>query len=112
MKTEEIYQRVRQHLIEQETRSENAHECLYRGPNGMKCAVGCLIDDEHYTADLEGLSVVRADKVTYAIAQSIGRSLTIEDVTLLNSLQRFHDNAKPETWHDRLPETYDEWKNT
>lgn len=29
--------------------------CLYRGPGGLRCAVGWLLPDEYYTPDLEGL---------------------------------------------------------
>ena len=31
--------------------------CLYRGPNGSKCAIGCLIPDEEYKDSMEGKSV-------------------------------------------------------
>jgi hypothetical protein len=32
-------------------------ECLYRGPNGTRCAVGLLIPDEAYFPALEGMNV-------------------------------------------------------
>lgn len=34
-------------------KSSKAGVCLYRGPDGKKCAVGHLIDDAHYTEELE-----------------------------------------------------------
>lgn len=34
----------------------NLHECLYRGPNGRKCAVGMFIPDDKYSERMEGKS--------------------------------------------------------
>ena len=31
--------------------------CMYRGPDGMKCAIGHLISDENYSVDLENKRV-------------------------------------------------------
>ena len=33
--------------------------CLYRGPNGTKCAVGALIPDELYKEEIEGWNINR-----------------------------------------------------
>lgn len=32
--------------------------CLYRTPDGHACAVGCLISDDDYTPELEGLGTI------------------------------------------------------
>ena len=44
---------VKNHLLTQMTKSMEENEfgdtqCLYRGPNGTKCAIGALITDEEY----------------------------------------------------------------
>jgi hypothetical protein len=53
-----ISERIRDHLLTQRAVSKvNSGPCLYRAPNGLKCAVGCLIADEHYIADFEGAGV-------------------------------------------------------
>lgn len=60
--------------------------CLYRGPGGLKCAMGFLIDDE--TAQkYEG---VRADRVAYCLrwSQKLGQ--------LADALQGAHDTAPPD----------------
>jgi len=37
--------------------SSNDDICMYRGPDGLKCAVGWLIPDDQYTSDMEGHSI-------------------------------------------------------
>ncbi|TPL42591.1 hypothetical protein [Mesorhizobium sp. B2-4-5] len=39
----------------QRSYSETEMACLYRGPNGRKCAIGHLIDDGDYTSDMDAL---------------------------------------------------------
>lgn len=53
MTLQEIYSTVRQHLLTQNARSAKNGNCLYRGPNGTKCAAGALIPDEIYTPSIE-----------------------------------------------------------
>lgn len=38
-------------------RSENDKICLYRGPNGRRCAAGWLLPDSKYKSSLEGKGV-------------------------------------------------------
>ncbi|MGG7519432.1 hypothetical protein ACQ3G6_16250, partial [Allorhizobium undicola] len=52
---QEIFDVVYRGLQEQGfRRSENNYRCAYRSSEGLKCAVGQLIPDERYSADLEG----------------------------------------------------------
>lgn len=45
-----ILNQVWEHLIEQNAacKDEITDKCLYRSPDGLKCAVGCLIADDEY----------------------------------------------------------------
>ena len=54
MTNQEAYNKVCAHLAKQGRRSEDKGRCLYRGPGGLMCAVGCLIPDELYHGDMEG----------------------------------------------------------
>ena len=48
MNIQEIFDTVSVHLLTQNEKSQESdfyRSCLYRGPNGTKCAVGCLIKD-------------------------------------------------------------------
>jgi hypothetical protein len=57
--------------------------CMYRTPNGDKCAVGCLISNTDYSRTLEG-------KVSDFIYDLVP-SLQMHDCGLLCSLQHAHD---------------------
>lgn len=100
MTRQEIFTKVSTHLLTQGVRATGPRGCSYRGDNGTKCAVGCLISDEHYTKGLEGGSVDSL-VVQEALANS-GIDLDSESRSLLSSLQRLHDNCGPLTWADGL----------
>ncbi len=57
MTKQEIFDKVKAHLLAQGKRAVNGDgNCMYRGMDGTKCAVGCLIPDELYTPLLENHS--------------------------------------------------------
>lgn len=76
--------------------------CAYRGENDTRCAVGCLIPDEFYSSDIEGLRVSceLSDKgtdnertlVNVLYASGVQHS----QFDLLGSLQDAHDFYMPE----------------
>lgn len=52
---QEIFNKVATHLLTQGKRSVASDgSCMYRGPEGTKCAIGCLIEDDEYHPLLEG----------------------------------------------------------
>lgn len=88
MNDQEIFDTVAEHLFRQGTRAYDVDQgCLYRGPNGTKCAVGCLIRDNDYTPKMENKSV-------YALEEDglLPEYLT-KNVKLMSSLQMVHDTA-------------------
>lgn len=107
-----ISERIRDHLIKQKTRASKPYNdddlactqtfCAYRGDSGTMCAVGCLIEDEHYTPDMERKNAGSHD-VSNGVAKSLGIDLDLEcaddDETrriyafigMLDSWQNFHD---------------------
>lgn len=101
-----VFNKVVAHLHAQGTRScdDRKHFCVYRGANGMKCAVGALIPDEHYNPKAEGAPVSallhpsRYDDVSQeqqeALRGMLERSgFSKEDYPFLLALQKPHDNA-------------------
>lgn len=70
------------HCMEQKVRSVDTRDCLYRGPNGTKCAVGCLIPDDLYHEDMEGSSGA-------GVVMSIGWAHL--SMGLIDSIQNAHD---------------------
>lgn len=110
---QEIYNKVKAHLLKQGVRSQFVREdgtteaCAYRGPNGNMCAVGCLIDDEHFN-NLYNRSWVGSDDVgTMLINSGVAPATAWEDdydptLALLTDLQRLHDQDPVETWESSL----------
>lgn len=56
MNNQEVFDKVVEHLVAQGQPAREGFKCFYRGPNGTKCAVGCLIPDELYDEAMEGRS--------------------------------------------------------
>ena len=95
MTNQEAFDKVTAHLLKQQVKSYSQEEgCMYRGPNGTMCAVGCLIPDEDYRPKFEGLSV-RPTKLQTThkgykeLAEAVGK-LGVSP-WLLYCLQRVHD---------------------
>jgi hypothetical protein len=90
----EIFDIAKAHLLTQKARSISEEDacCQYRGPNGLKCAVGCFIPDDKYTPLIEGKPVdplfARYTKKPYW--------------TLLADIQGIHDGWEPEDWEQQL----------
>jgi hypothetical protein len=54
---QEVFDQVANHLLTQNKRSVSATDntlCVYRSPDGLKCAAGCLIADDEYDPRMEG----------------------------------------------------------
>ncbi len=67
--------------------------CMYRGPDGMMCAVGALITDNNYGPHLEGLTVTSGGRphVKDAIRNSTRMKFSAADWYALARAQLFHD---------------------
>jgi hypothetical protein len=68
------------------SRSEYDGDCLYRGPDGSKCAAGVLIPDELYNPRFEGTAADQKD--VGSILSRLGH-----DLSLVRDLQVVHDEA-------------------
>lgn len=102
---QQVFDKVAAHLLAQKITSSKSHivggSCLYRGPNGTKCAVGCLIPDDLYEPSMEGKSVPGSGDFDMYLS-TVGKVLTqiVEKDTfpLLAALQLLHDTIKPDNW--------------
>lgn len=52
---QQAFDKMLAHVRQQGRPSMNGTACLYRGPGGRMCAVGCLIPDNCYDMNLEGM---------------------------------------------------------
>lgn len=81
---QEVFDFVTEHLLTQGKQSYQG-SCLYRGPNRTACAVGCLLTDEEYTPNMEGVSA-------YDLQVHLLSSFWKEHQRLLQDLQSAHDD--------------------
>lgn len=97
---QDAFDKVAAHLLSQKTQSLNAsgQRCAYRSPEGHKCAIGALIDDEHYAVEIENLRC-NQDPVIKALKES---GYPVSDKTFYLHLQYIHDAELPSFWANNL----------
>lgn len=109
---QEIYNKVRAHLLKQGKRSfytcGDSQICAYRSPDDLKCAVGCLILDQYYTNSSEGFVCTSSNVVTALSASGVDMG---EDGTrsLLLQLQSLHDYRDCTAWESALDDIAEEF---
>lgn len=107
MTDQEMFNKIVTHLLTQKVRSEGCDAdgtttCLYRGPDGAKCAVGVLIADEHYTPSLENKVVTSWPVSKALVASGVTNANRPRTQMLLAACQGVHDTVKPRQWKERL----------
>lgn len=122
----QISERLRDHLIKQEQQSSYASGiCLYRGPNGLMCAVGALIHDEFYNQEFENNSFFASEEIQQAVFESLVKDgIVIQEdqeqtvVALLQKWQEYHDGRydlwirfdeeynSPQSFHEEMMEQF------
>ncbi len=111
MTNQEVFDKVARHLLTQGKRAVSASQpgkCQYRGADGLKCAVGCLIQDEYYSADFEGaaapsmtergLSGTDERQRDLLIASLEASGIVPDNWPILVRLQMVHDERSPKDW--------------
>ena len=100
MNKQEVFTRVVQHLLKQGAKSLSyTGSCRYRGEEGRRCAVGCLITGEAYDRGIEGY---RADSGVVILALEESGINARQMLPLLSDLQTVHDKRDPVDWLDEL----------
>ncbi len=92
MTNQEVYDRVKAHQAAQPTIAWFGNRCVYRGKDGKRCAVGCLIPEERYERRFEDVSLsnMRCTDIRDAILSAAG--LTLDQLPLAIALQKAHDS--------------------
>ena len=89
---QQIFEASASHLLTQMQQSKVPDGgCLYRGPNGLKCAAGIFISDEEYPSFPER---VWDEAVEHRINEN-----NIQKYNLISDLQDIHDYTQPENWY-------------
>jgi hypothetical protein len=109
-KAQHTFDQVAAHLIEQGEKSltavdddsEFAH-CVYRGPNGLRCAIGFCISNEDYDIRMEEKSL--ASQINFApgltVLDKVGAQY-YRNAAFLNLLQLIHDCSSVLEWPESL----------
>jgi len=97
MTNQEIFDKIVAHLRQQKARSVEGNVCLYRSTDGLKCAVGCLINNNAYALELEG-KAVGAIEVRSALLVSGIPADDENTISMLRRLQSTHDDKHPDRW--------------
>lgn len=94
MTAQEVFDTVVRHLHAQGRAARRAGDqmCMYRTDDGLRRAVGCLISDDEYTPDMEGMTV------TQLMDNGQATSVMYEHYDLLKELQDVHDTS--DNWHN------------
>lgn len=102
---QKTFNKVYEHLITQGAKSLNGDgDTAYRGCDERRCAIGVLIDDEHYSPDFEGGSVWAT-----GVYQSVQKSGWGVEIDLLEALQDIHDVVAPDEWSNSLRSCAELW---
>tara|TARA_R100000742_G_C4279416_1_gene103928 strand:+ start:2735 stop:3115 length:381 start_codon:yes stop_codon:yes gene_type:complete len=107
MKKKEVFKTVATHLLKQNKQcvDEDGNECRYREGSGIfqqSCAIGVLIDDDHYEELLLEGKDGDHPAVIRAVEGSLKTSITNKDRQLLLSLQSIHDYDPETAWRKKL----------
>lgn len=111
MTNQELFDRVKEHLLTQRAKSGVANPeyvvagggalftCFYRMPDTtLRCAIGCLIPDERYMGSLEYKPAGR-----WEVQSAAGLSRDIAgQLALVLELQLCHDDFAVTDWELRL----------
>jgi hypothetical protein len=105
---QQIFDIVATHLRKQGRKSMYKNQiddlsCAYRGQDGAKCAVGCLILDSEYNPRFEGINIrlLLLSPVECGVPQSLVERL-MPHYELLRSLQFVHDYNDVPFWEKQL----------
>lgn len=90
-----VFDTVAKHLLIQGEQAFDTQrgQCCYLARDGKMCAVGCLIGDDEYQTDMEGLDAAALFQVTDAQPAHCD---------LLGALQSIHDSEHPRNWKVNL----------
>lgn len=106
MNKQEIFNRIAVHLLSQKDRSVDDsvddYQCVYRGPGGIKCAIGCLITDDAYTDKLENNNIYDYKVQSALIKSGVIDRADASVIDFLARMQEIHDDTDVVDWKRAL----------
>lgn len=100
--------KIEQHLIQQKAKSiaigdKGQTQCMYRGDNGLMCAVGCLVEDKNYNREMESCAVVH---LRYEHNVMLPEDIAVQELAMW---QRYHDGTAYYAYSDGQQFSYQSW---
>ena len=112
MNRQEVFNTIVNHARQQKCRSieKTGFLCLYRlnrnATDKIRCFIGALIKDEHYTEYLENKTIYDPEIKNALKLSGIGISIDNydDDDVFLIDIQRIHDDCNPDEWEINFKE--------
>lgn len=79
---------------------ENDFRCMYRAPDGCKCAAGHILPDNDYNSNMEGHTFLY-------IYENFELSFTLGNADIVSDLQGIHDFRSVDDWEKGFAEVAD-----
>lgn len=106
MTNQTAFNRVVRALRRQKRRSSDGEKgCLYRGPHGLKCAIGHLIPDRVYNEKMENRNPFNL----CGGSPYLRRLFRDCNLTFLDELQVIHDQTDPLFWEQKWEQLALRW---
>jgi hypothetical protein len=100
MTINDVFDKVVEHMLKQNQRAvDKDNRCMYKTEDGLKCAVGCLINDTNYSTTLEHQSIRSIEAALKLSGVPVESSRVLR---LLEDLQEVHDHTDPNMWYFAL----------
>jgi hypothetical protein len=102
MNTQEAFTTIVTHLAKQAKKAlsvgdGSASYCMYRSPEGLKCALGCLIPDDLYEPAMDSGMGMQASLLLDRYP-ALKKVLSDVDVQMLGDMQFLHDSCIVSEW--------------
>ena len=101
MSPQEIFNKVAEHLLTQNQLAVNYEGTIcYKTDTGLKCAIGCLINEVYYCYEIEHNTIKNIIKLNIC-----PEYINYDTLDFLNVLQSIHDYHYPQYWYEKLKHT-------
>lgn len=104
MTKQEIFNKVKKHLLKQKVRAENKKgQCKYIMKDGRRCAIGCLLDKKAAESFYGGVGdLIRLQYPEFIAILPSDSQDKLERMEFLVELQSIHDHYTPKFWMGQL----------
>lgn len=109
---QKVFNVVYRHLMKQNKKSGSGIFCRYRTKCGLRCAIGALIPNRLYHKDIEGSPVYDLLCINTDIRYHIKKRFGDCNMSLLDGLQKVHDEFEVDEWNEQLKFIAGEYKLT